>query len=129
MRYASIHGKAIGQQDFQVILDFFVEHIFDKFMQSGLEGLRFGIDDMMDNLETFIKVKAPELRNCELTVETRTKTRRYIQMEMINGFIRHGTSALDTTIRNCYQILINMLRDEKCRIDAAINERRTKGQK
>jgi len=100
----NIDGVDIQDVDFNVFVNFFTEHMFFKFMESGRSGIVAGYTDLVDNT-VFRAEKLYEKRGLHAVTPKRFKDKTLYEViyndglpRVIDGFIKSGTDGMRTAI-------------------------------
>lgn len=106
-------GKSVNEHTYQSLLDFFVEHSFMKFMDSGRSGLASAAEDTIHNFIDFTQATVPALSKVELSQEKQKEIYNYLCRELVDGFIREGSKGLRNGIAGAHMFIVNALRETK----------------
>lgn len=102
MRFTNIDGKELQELQMSEICDFFQEHIFFKFMDSGRSGLVAGAQDLVDTClfraEQFAVKKSGKKPARFDKREFSDELFRDAQRRIIDAFIKGGSPAMRVAI-------------------------------
>jgi hypothetical protein len=104
-KFLAINGKPLWENEMSDFVDFFTQHIFFKFMDSGREGMREGVLDLIDTsvARTIEGVTARNIGSRQSQIERQEKLasdamRKQLFDEnlprIMNRFIISGTKGL-----------------------------------
>jgi hypothetical protein len=100
----NIDGIEIQDVDFNVFVNFFTDHMFFKFMDSGRSGIVSGYKDLVDNT-VFRAEKLYEKRGLTAATPKRFKDQTLYEViyhdglpRVIDGFIKSGTEGMRTAV-------------------------------
>jgi hypothetical protein len=103
MIFLKINDKELNELTLDEMADFFMGHIFFKFMDSGRAGLREGVVDLVDNIcqrsldRTKNKTARAE-RSAYLNPEFCKQAVNEYLLDVTNEFVNRGTSGIRRSV-------------------------------
>jgi hypothetical protein len=94
-KFLAINGKPLWENEMSDFVDFFTQHIFFKFMDSGREGMREGVLDLIDTsvARTIEGVTARNIGSRQSQIERQEKFDENLP-RIMNRFFISGTKGL-----------------------------------
>jgi hypothetical protein len=101
MTINSIDNISISEQDPKVLMEFFTEDAFFKFMDHGRKGFTMVVDDMLDAFAVNIKARSniETVKNRVVDQDTYAKMHNFATKELIDEFINNGSAGLKSAVR------------------------------
>jgi len=91
MRFTTIYGKALGELTYQEMMQFFMDHIFFKFMDNGRRGIEGGANEAVTNFIGHFEQKGV-LTPVTIGIDAKNELARDLTRRLVNSFITGGTS-------------------------------------
>jgi hypothetical protein len=91
MRFSSIYGKKLGDLTYQEMMQFFMEHLFFKFMDHGRQGIANGANEAVANFIGHFEQKGV-LTPITIGIDAKNELARDLTLRLVNSFITGGTS-------------------------------------
>lgn len=114
MLITKINGTPLKEITFPLLKDFFVDHVFNAFMDNGRMGMTSAVEVMVTTMTEFIYSQPfanPDerhksgLENWELDMLAVAARKR-----IMDGFICNGSIGIDSGVSSTYTELINTIR-------------------
>lgn len=93
MIFHEIDGQKLGVVKTEVFMDFFTDHLFFRFFDTGRSGLADGINNLVDSLITMFEQRG-ELKKGQITSEERQEIIQLATKNIVNGLIEEGTTGI-----------------------------------
>lgn len=93
MIFREIDGQPLGVIKTEAFMDFFTDHLFFRFFDSGRSGLNEGIGTLVDCLITMFEQRG-ELKKDQITREQRQELIELATKNIVNGLIQEGTTGI-----------------------------------
>jgi hypothetical protein len=119
MLFSALYGKPIAQLNLNdELVPFLVEHAFMGFMDSGRQGLQRSALDVIDNMAFHMKENStdPKVKKFlmhRLPEDQYRKLESILLRNMIDGFIREGSSGLHTAVVGISHTLLSVMQGEE----------------
>lgn len=118
MIFSKLYDKPLETLNFRdELVPFFVDYVFDKFMDQGRRGVEQAAVDIIDNFYTFLKAngnaKQKKFNLSSVPNDEFKKLERAVQRQLMDTFIREGSTGLVGALFTSYSIVAGVMDGNK----------------